>query len=222
MKKTESGWKYLEHSSSEIKKSAPDFLIFHGYGAGVEDLVFLQSLYPEGRWFFPNAFLNQKGIPSWFDRDPEKYIQDLQNNQPSEEERLIRSNGDIGKLIEELPIQKENLILGGFSQGAFLSSFLALRSFTPKALILLSGGMAPGRKSSPKDISLPVPRPFFQSHGQFDEILPLASGKNLFHVLSDKGWKGEFHPFAGGHEIPPEILQKLKNWISDIPIRFES
>lgn len=206
----------MEYSPSEIKKSTPDFLIFHGYGATAGDLVFLQNLYPEGRWFFPNALLNGKGIPSWFDRDPEKYIQDLQNNQPSKEERFTQTNGNIGKLIEELPIQRENLILGGFSQGAFLSAFLALKRFTPKALILLSGGMTPGRKVSPTDISLSVPRPFFQSHGHFDEILPLTVGKNLFHVLSDQGWQGEFHPFNGGHEIAPEILQKLKNWISSV------
>ena len=216
LKRTESGWKYLEYSPAEIKKSTPDFLIFHGYGATAGDLVFLQSFYPEGRWFFPNAFLSEKGIPSWFDRDPEKYIQDLQNNRPSEEERFTQTNGDIGKLIEELSVQKENLILGGFSQGAFLSAFLALRYFTPKALILLSGGMAPEREISPTDISLSVPHSFFQSHGQFDEILPLASGKNLFRILSNKGWKGEFHPFAGGHEVPPEILQKLKDWILSV------
>ena len=212
-KKTKSGWKYLEHSPAEINRFTPNFLIFHGYGAGAEDLVFLQELCPEARWFFPNAFLNYKGILSWFDGDTEEYIQSLQKNQPLEDEPF-QTNGDVDKLIEELSIHSENLILGGFSQGAFLSAFLALECLTPKALILLSGGMTPKKRVSQKEASISVSRPFFQSHGRFDNILPFVSGENLFHILSDRGWKGEFHSFDGGHEVPPEILKKLKGWLT--------
>ena len=195
----------------EVNKSSPDFLIFHGYGAGAEDLVFLQALYPEARWFFPNAFLNRKGIPSWFNGDTEEYIQNLQKNQP--DGQPFQTNGDIDKLIEELSLQRKNLILGGFSQGAFLSASLALRGFIPKALILLSGGMTPEKQTAQKEKALSVSHPFFQSHGRFDNILPFVSGENLFHILSDKGWEGEFHSFNGEHEVPPEILEKLKDWL---------
>ena len=212
-KKTESGWRYLEYSPVEISKSSPDFLIFHGYGAGAGDLVFLQTLYPKARWFFPNAFLNKKDIPSWFYGDTEEYIQHLQNNELMENVPPSHPNGDIGKLIEELPIQSENLILGGFSQGAFLSAFLTLEHFIPRALILLSGGMLLEKKVSQKKASASMSRPFFQSHGRFDDILPLVSGDNLFHILTDRGWQGDFHSFDGGHEVPPEILKKLKDWL---------
>ena len=211
-KKTESGWSYLEHSPVEVNSFSPDFLIFHGYGAGAKDLAFLRDLCPEARWFFPNAFLNYKGIPSWFDGDTEEYIQSLQKNQPLGG-KPFQTNGDIYKLIEELSVQSEKLILGGFSQGAFLSASLALRGFVPKALILLSGGMTPEKTVSSKESALSSSRPFFQSHGRFDNILPFVSGENLFHILSGKGWKGEFHSFDGGHEAPPEVLEKLKSWL---------
>ena len=72
-KETKSGWKYLECLPAEASGTSTDFLIFHGYGAGAEDLVFLQALFPNARWFFPNAFLNQKKIPSWFNGDTEEY-----------------------------------------------------------------------------------------------------------------------------------------------------
>lgn len=210
-KKTESGWKYLEYSPVEVSNSFPDFLIFHGYGAGAEDLIFLRELCPGARWFFPNAFLNRKGIPSWFNGDTEEYIQNLQKNQP--DDQPFQTNGDVAELIEELSLQPENLILGGFSQGAFLSASLTLRGFIPKALIFLSGGITPEKRTVQKETVLSVSRPFFQSHGHFDAILPFVSGENLFHTLSDRGWKGEFHSFDGGHEIPPEVLGKLKDWL---------
>ena len=213
-KKTKSGWKYLEYSPDGVSRSAPNFLIFHGYGAGAEDLVFLQALYPKARWFFPNAFLNRKGIPSWFNGDTEEYIQSLQKNQPLGDGQPFQTNGDVAELIEELSPQRENLILGGFSQGAFLSASLALGGFIPKALILLSGGITPEKRASPKESALSVSRPFFQSHGRFDSILPFVSGENLFHGLSNRGWKGKLHSFDGGHEIPPEVLNKLKEWFN--------
>ena len=240
METTKSGWKCLKHTPSESKTALRDFLIFHGYGAGAEDLVFLQSLYPPGRWFFPNAFLNSKGVPSWFRGDTEAYIQSLQSNQPIENP-FFQTNGDVLQLIEELELQPERLIMGGFSQGALLSALLFLRHFTPKALILLSGGMAPEKdvslKDGPpaerkdqrgkvangplkansplkKDSSFPC---LFQSHGLFDDILPFISGKNLFNTLTARGCRGEFHSFPGGHEVPPEILEKLKNWLNRLP-----
>ena len=129
---------------------------------------------------------------------------------------LFKPMGDVDKLIKELSIQSESLILGGFSQGAFLSASLALRGFIPKALILLSGGITPEKRVSQKEMSLSVSCPFFQSHGRFDNILPFMSGENLFHMLSYRGWKGEFHSFDGGHEIPSEVLGKLKDWLSRI------
>ena len=83
----------MELVPSEVGRSCPNFLIFHGYGADAEDLLFLQALYPKARWFFPTAFLNHKGIPSWFNGDTEEYIQSLQKNQILEDGQPFQTNG---------------------------------------------------------------------------------------------------------------------------------
>ena len=197
LKESKQGFKYLELTSSE--NPCQDFLIFHGYGADCFDLKFLQTLHPKGRWIFPQAPLDQNQVPSWFPLPQ-------QNDQEDFKTTFFKRKKEMLSFIEELFFKKENLILGGFSQGAMLSSALCLMDFKPKALFALSGGML-----FEKVFSFPNPAPpFFQSHGRRDPILSFLSAKTLFQILSENQSEGEFYAFEGGHEVPPEVIQKLE------------
>jgi len=50
-----------------------------------------------------------------------------------------------------------------------------------------------------------MPR-IFISHGRQDRVLPFSGAERIAATLSGAGYDVAFHPFDGGHEIPPDIL----------------
>lgn len=46
----------------------------------------------------------------------------------------------------------------------------------------------------------------FISHGRGDSVLPFKTAERIASTLSGAKYDVAFHPFDGGHEVPPEIL----------------
>ena len=102
----------------------------------------------------------------------------------------------------------QRLVLGGFSQGAMLSTDVALRLVPPpSALVLFAGSLlnasvwralAPGRKG------LRV----FQSHGLEDPLLSFQDAERVRDLLQGGGLTVDFMPFRGGHTLPLPALQR--------------
>jgi predicted esterase len=57
---------------------------------------------------------------------------------------------------------------------------------------------------------------YFQSHGLYDELLPFKKAKKLFEDFQAAGLRGTFEGFIGEHEIPLEVLSRLKGFLSDL------
>ena len=78
------------------------------------------------------------------------------------------------------------------------------------ALVLFSGTLI-DRASLEASLETKLPQAsgtkFFQSHGSSDPLLEYSQAQDLFKLLEDKGLKGEFVSFEGGHEIPPAALE---------------
>lgn len=212
----------------------PVVVLLHGFGAPGSDLVALGSalaLPTDVRFVFPEALLSL-GFDSGFGEARAWWWLD-----PSDFERAIRS-GTVAELINKTPegllqasqairdlvthIQKElgagpeHLVLGGFSQGAVLAMDAALGMDTPLAgLVLLSGAIVSqqqwlSRLSTHRDC------PVFQSHGRQDPILPFALAEQLHQTLLDAGLAVTWHPFEGGHGIPAEVLQNLRDFLCEL------
>ena len=214
MEKTSGGLNYIEVLGSE--NPAYTFLFLHGYAADAKNVMGINQIKPAERWIFPDALKDSDGAQSWFEFKKINFPSDLQNQEFHQEiqEQIQKGQTRILNFIKSLNLNPEELILGGFSQGAILSSALALTAFKPKALIICSGGGAFFK--SPKDSAnkKSKPKKFFQSHGTQDSIVPFASGEALYQNLKTSGWKGSFYKFDGGHEIPLEILNRLKAYLN--------
>lgn len=110
----------------------------------------------------------------------------------------------------------ERLVLGGFSQGAMLTTDFTLRAARPPAgLVILSGtiiaedewrGLFPGRRGLP----------IFQSHSPDDQVLPFALAEKLAGFLREAGAKSEFVSFRGGHGIGPSVLAGLGRFLRSL------
>jgi phospholipase/carboxylesterase len=112
----------------------------------------------------------------------------------------------LDQLEARYSIADDQLVLGGFSQGAMLSLDVALhRAAPPRALVLMSGTLIAEREWSSRWSKL-AGVPIVQSHGRNDALLPFSIAELLRDKLRDAGAKVDFVQFLGGHEIPPIVL----------------
>ena len=208
---------FLESPSSD---TAVVFL--HGYGANMHDLFPLWELWHQHdfNWYFPNGV---QGLPmgyyegrSWFSIDLERLEtairegrhREMRGDTPAELHETLHR---LELFFLELQKKHKRLIIGGFSQGAMCASHLILRpNLNFAGAVLLSGALLAEDKfpKSAKAI------PFYQSHGSGDPILSLDGAKDLEAKLKSLNFPGSLHVFRGGHEIPPSVINEVKNFLS--------
>ena len=197
-------------------------VFLHGYGANMHDLFPLWELWHQDKfnWYFPNGTqgLNMGYYEgrAWFSIDMEKLEKamrdgthrDMATTLPPE---LDQTLNHLELFLSELSKRHSKIILGGFSQGAMCSSHLAMRkNLNLEALVLLSGGLL----AESKIPSSARPLPFYQSHGIKDPILSIDGARALEHKLLSLNFHGKLHTFNGGHEIPMNVIQEVKMFLS--------
>ncbi|MCG9876120.1 MAG: esterase [Leptospiraceae bacterium] len=208
---------------------SPTIVLFHGYGASAYDLYPLhQYIFPERKlnWIFPDGHLEIPLGPgyigkAWFPIDMEALQRAMASGTFRDFAEITPPGLDIARnkaqeMIEQLGIPFQELILGGFSQGAMLTTDLSLRSeIRPKGLIVLSGTLL--NKDIWKELaSKKSMLTFFQSHGKQDMVLGFKPAKELNKLFHDAGMVGEFVEFYGGHEIPMEVIEGVNRYLKTL------
>ena len=198
--------------------------LFHGYGANAQDLFPLHQFLASSNvksWIFPQGVLAAQGIPmgrAWFPIDVAALERALSEGRHRDysgpvPQKLVSVRQMFLQSLQEMGLQPQDCILGGFSQGAMLATDIVLNSKEDFAgLIILSGAFI-GQEQWPS-LMAQKRLPFFQSHGQTDAILSYDGARSLYDSLTENGWQGEFESFPGGHEIPENVIYKLKHFIS--------
>ncbi len=212
-------------------------VLCHGYGAPGSDLVGLAgevlaqqpTLAGRVRFVFPEAPLDvATGAPPqgrgsggrmWWPIDM-LHIQELAargvlTREPPKElapaRKALLAMLDVLQTSTGLPMSK--IVLGGFSQGAMLTTDVALRlDEAPAGLCILSGalmGEDEWTKAAPKRKGLPV----LQSHGTRDPILPFKGAEKLRDLLTTAGLGVKFVSFVGGHGIDGDVVDDLAAFI---------
>ena len=152
---------------------------------------------------------------AWWLLDLARLEADLRTGKPSDRsgelpDGLPAARDHVIRLLDQLQarfsIANEDLILGGFSQGAMVSLDVALhRDTPPSALILMSGTLIAESEWAPRMPKLKG-TPTVMSHGRNDALLPFAVAEVLRDKLIAAGAVVDWHPFVGGHEIPSAVL----------------
>ncbi len=208
------GINYLERKPRVQLEKNPLLMLIHGYGSNEEDLFsFAEDL--------PDEFhvISVQGIhtlaPSmyaWYEIDfvnMEKF-----NNVP----QGIESRNKLVEFIEEITtkenLDKENVWLFGFSQGAILSYAIAL-NFPEKVrhIACLSGYPEPnfvGELNLQLDYSH---LDFFISHGIDDMVIPVEWARKGKPLLDELGIQNKYCEYRSGHGIVPQNYWDLMAWI---------
>jgi phospholipase/carboxylesterase len=202
----------------------PAILLCHGYGAPGDDLVPLARALDAGagvRWFFPEAPLQLPwGGNAWWDID----IVRLQRLQASGERRPLatetpegmdRARAALEETIDALVtshgVRREALIVGGFSQGAMLTTEIAVHATTPFAgLAVLSGNLVSEARWREAAAKTGPSLHALVTHGRRDPMLPFEGAEALRDLLTGAGATVDWLAHDGQHEIPPVALRRLE------------
>jgi phospholipase/carboxylesterase len=201
-------------------------IFLHGFGADAFDLEPLSQCYEGPTWIFPQGpleipFSSHYSGRAWFPIDmlllnraiAENRLEDIFQAFPP---NINAARDCIENLLADLNIPMDQIILGGFSQGAILAIETVLSSpLKWGGLVIFSGTLiheTSWKRLAPQHANTP----FFQSHGTHDPLLPLPFAQALERLLQECGLKGKLHTFQGGHDIPHIIVKQLSTFLHQI------
>lgn len=206
-------------------------VLMHGFGAPGDDLVALADprwgiSAPRTRFVFPAAPVELGGAygdaRAWWRLDMERLEQGIRSGQVRDfldeiPDGLATARAQVIEFLDalkaKLDVPDDRLVLGGFSQGAMISTDVALHRGGPLAgLVLMSGTLIAEKIWQPQMHKL-AGIPVIQSHGKQDMLLPFTVADTLRERLIAAGAKHEWHPFSGGHEIPPPVLKAVDAFV---------
>jgi len=198
------------------REKNPLLLLVHGYGSNEEDLFGFAAQLPDEYYIISvRAPYNLPGYGfAWyainFDADMNKFTDDAQATQSRD---LIANF--IDEAIAKYPIDKDNVTLIGFSQGAILSYSVALK-YPEKInrVAALSGYLHQpivAEDVHTKDLSHVK---FFISHGIVDQVIPVDWARKAPEFLNTLGIKNEYHEYPVGHGVAPQNFHDLMKWLA--------
>ena len=208
----------------------PLVCLLHGFGAPGDDLVPVAEalhLAPRARFAFPAAPIALAegwwDARAWWPIDVEALeravatgtFRDLAHTDPPE---LPAVRGQLLEVLDGvehlLGVAPEEVVIGGFSQGAMLATDTVFTSGRPfGGLVILSGTLLAAERWLPA-MGARSGLPVFQSHGRGDPLLPFALAETLRDEMRAAGLAVTWTDFPGGHQIAPSVLQGLATFLA--------
>jgi len=215
---------HLSPISSSSNDEAPWLILFHGFGADAHDLEGLKdSFHFESavNLRFPNGVFEVPIGPGWTGRAwwplrLSSLPEDWSDYTPEEMQYLVPA---LLKMITDLKVPWNKIILGGFSQGAMLATELYMQApETPLGLISMSGSLI--RQTEWKEkLENRKGQKVFLSHGQNDQVLPIKGSQKLLNLFQQKELKCQWVTFGGGHEIPMKVIEGINQYVNELTKR---
>jgi phospholipase/carboxylesterase len=203
----------------EVPSGQPDtaelplVIVLHGRGADANDLADIapyldrQDTGSGYRFVFPNAPRPFEPYPgttfgfTWFD------------GLPPEQKSLEYARNLLLEFIDEVvaryPTPAGKIVLSGFSQGGMMSLDAGFRTKQKLAgIVVMSGALYEGDLPPlRKDI------PVLIVHGTLDEMINVNMARRARRVLEQHGIEPEYHEFPMGHQVTPESLAVVAEFV---------
>lgn len=194
----------------------------HGLGADGSDF---QPIVPELslpqdariRFVFPHAPYRavtiNRGMTmrAWYD------LLGLEVGSPQDSAGIQDSERRLRELIDRersRGVPSERIVLAGFSQGGAIALYTGLRYpqrlagiMALSAYLPLEQGLEAGRHEGNAKTAI------FMAHGSQDPVLPLQLGGYARRWLEARGYPLEWHEYAMGHQVCPEEIRAIADWL---------
>lgn len=198
----------LKPGQVDPDKSYPALFLMHGMGSNEQDLLPLVAGLEEKFFIFSirGPLMQPPGFAFFTIEGFGKPHRDVFD------ETIGKISIFIDDVLNEYPVDPNQLYLAGFSQGAILSMSLAIKLGNRIKGIAALSGYIPGfvkeeyEKNPVDELSL------FISHGEFDQILPYQWGLENEEYFRSLGAKVNFHTYSAGHTVTLKNQQDFTKW----------
>ena len=202
----------------DASKPYPVVILLHGFGSNMNDLAALAPHIDDEKYIYacPNApvsvdlGLGRRGF-AWASLGTP-----LSKNEYLESQDILLSF--ILELTTSLGTPKNQIILGGFSQGAMMTYRLGITRPQYFAGLVALGGLL-------DDETLPVTantttvrkdQPIFIAHGTLDTVIPIEAARDAKARLETVGFYPTYKEYPIAHEINHDIITDLSYWLENL------
>lgn len=213
--------------ASKAQPAEKALIVFHGLGDSGHGWSFLADYlqrdpaFKNTRFLFPNAptipisCCSNMPISGWFDLLDMSFSQER-----ADVECTLKSVRTVQAFVQEqidAGVQPENIVIGGFSQGAALAlASSALLPYKIGGFFCLSGFCQIQSRIMQLKNNSNLETPIFQGHGDEDPVVPFSKGQEAYEFFTREiGSKNhEFHVYRGmEHSSCPQELQEVIQFI---------
>lgn len=196
--------------STSPERGTPGLLLLHGRGADEADLMGLEAaLDPRLTVISARAPFRLGYGYAWYGM--------AQVGAP-EDETLRTSLSELHEFIQGIVpaynLDPQALFLMGFSQGAVMSSAVALTMPGSVSGVVMHSGYVPVDSGLDFKVEEVAGKPFFVAHGLYDEIIPIRFGRHAREYLTQNGVDVTYQEYPIGHSISEESLDDLSEWLT--------
>ncbi|ANT65709.1 MULTISPECIES: alpha/beta hydrolase [Prosthecochloris] len=206
---------YLDRPSSSPATPAQLLILLHGYGSNERDLYQIGPYVSDRHRIISvrAPLVLEREMYAWFPLafTPEGIRVDR--------EEAARARVLLCDFLRE--ITRTHLPEGGkpwlmgFSQGAVMSYLAALNEPGLVSGVIALSGQLP---DNAEELNLQHDHfrklPFLVMHGTYDDVLPVGNGTQAREWLSGNIEDITYHQYGMGHEIIPEQLDQIREWLA--------
>jgi len=193
----------------------------HGLGADATDfepIVPMLDLEQPLRFVFPNAperavtINGGARMRAWYDIDPGAPLAGTAD--------IDVSTTAVGELVErevDRGIASENVVLAGFSQGGVIAMQLGLSCrHKLRGIMALSTYLHDHEHIADRLDFANVETPIFMAHGISDPMIPITRAITSRETLLNLNYPIEWHEYAMGHQVCPQEIADIAQWLNRI------
>ena len=147
--------------------------------------------------------------PKLFDREASR------DSKEAEQSRVVLKKF-VDEVLELFMVDRTQIYLAGFSQGAIMSSSIAL-TFPSlfRGIAMLSGRILPEIKSQARDKGVLKNLHVFLAHGTNDTVLPIRYARDAREYFEEQNVDLEYAEYPIAHEISDEETRALVMWMKN-------
>ena len=196
---------FVHSAPKQGGENHPAIFLLHGMGSHEEDLPQLVQSFKDSHHIFslrgPIEF--EPGYAFYTNEEEGKPIRIVFD------EVLTYIQSFIHEAIDKYSLNKEQIYILGFSQGAVLAQSLAFTMGDAiRGVVALSGYIPDFVKDEYKKQAVDHLN-IFISHGEYDYVIPYHWGENSRDYFNSQGANVTFKLYQDGHGVTPENHQDL-------------
>ena len=205
---------YVAKAPEKVTANAPAIILLHGYGSNENDLFSLATQMPGNYYVFSLRAPYAIGAAQyqWYEikRNAGNIDIDFEQEELSRK-KVIKF---IDQLIVKYKLNKNKIIVAGFSQGGILAEAIGLTAPEKVAgVACFSGRYLPELKPMIKSKAQLHNKKIFLAHGTKDQLLTINLAEENYKTLKELGLNVRYKKDAIGHSISATLLKEFNLWL---------